>query len=228
MKKLNALSILGLGTLLMSTSAWSAVSIKYADPVPDKGIGYEWTVSMEHAGTTATAEFVRHVGAKSSYEPDNSAPDKGWMHTSDWVALQLKEKTLLTVELTNQRGVQYTTVATDGKVTENTAGIGYFPAFSLYSGWDDTSAETHQFNPMGNFWSTVKFIDFGYIQAAQAIHGNEAVRTLKKQFILPAGQYSINIGGANAAYCDATLPCYSGRHGYRAKFTAEPVPKAVE
>ncbi|MEQ1638846.1 MAG: hypothetical protein ABL903_19475 [Methylococcales bacterium] len=226
MKQINTL--IGLGAILVSTSAFSAATINFADPAPDKGIGYEWTVKMEHAGAVATAEFVRHVGAKSSYEPSNPAPEVGWQHTSDWVALELKEKTLLTVELTNQRGVQYTTIGTDGKAAENTAGIGYFPAFSFYSGWDDTSTEVHTFNPIGNFWSTIKFVDIAYIQQAQAIHGNEATRTIKKQFILPAGQYSVNIGGANALYCETTLPCYNGRHGYRAKFIAEPVPKAVE
>jgi hypothetical protein len=226
MIKMNA--ILGFGALLMSGAAFSAVTINYADPAPDKGIGYEWTITMGHSGTLATAEFVRHVGAKSSFEPANPASEVGWQHTSDWVALDLKEKSLLTIEVTNQRGVQYTTIGSDGKSVETTAGIGLFPAYSLYSGWDDTSTEDHTFNPIGNFWSTVKFIDVVYTQAAQAIHGNEAVKLIKKQFILPAGQYSLNIGGVNNLYCDPTLPCYNGRHGYRARLTAEPVPKAVE
>ncbi|MCX7089141.1 MAG: hypothetical protein NTV00_13955 [Methylococcales bacterium] len=226
MKKCNVLS--GLAALLLSTSAFSAATINYADPVPEKGIGYEWTVDMEHKGVLTTADFVRHVGAKSSFEPSNPAPEVGWQHTSDWVALQLREKSLLTIEVSNQRGVHFTTVGTDGKAVESTAGQGYFPAFSLYSGWDDTSTEVHTFNPVGNFWSTVKFIDAAYIQQAQAIHGGEVVRSIKKQFILPAGKYSINIGGINALYCDTTLPCYNGRHGYRAKLSAEPMPKAVE
>lgn len=226
---MNKLSTLfGIAFVVVSGSAAAAVTIKFADPVPDKGISYEWSVALEHQGTPATAEFVRHVGAKSSYEPANPAPDIGWTHTSDWVALQLAEKSLLTIEISNQRGVNYTTIGTDGKAVENTAGIGYFPAFSLYSGWDSTSTESHAFNPTGNFWSTVKFIDALYLPQAQAIHGNEAVRTIKKQFILPAGQYSLNIGGINALYCDASLPCYTGRHGYKAKLTAEPAPKTIE
>lgn len=226
MKNFNIL--MGLGACLVSVPGFSAVAINYADPAPEKGIGYEWTVTMQHGGVAQTAEFVRHVGAKSSFEPANPAPNIAWQHTTDWVALDLKDKTLLTVELTNQRGVQFTTIGTDGKAVENTAGIGYFPAFSFYSGWDDTSTEDHAFNPVGDFWSTVKYIDSAYIKEAQAIHGNEAVRTIKKQFILPAGQYSLNIGGVNAIYCVSTQPCYNGRHGYRARLTVEPVPQVVQ
>lgn len=225
MNKINTL--MGLGALLLSAPAWSLSTINYADPAPTGGISYEWTVVMEHLGASTTADFVRHVGAKSSFEPANPPPNVGWQHTSDWVALQLKEKSLLTIEVSNQRGVHYTTV-TDGKAVESTAGQGFFPAFSFYSGWDETSTEDHVFNPIGNFWSTIKFIDAEYIRAAQAIHGGETNRTIKKQFILPAGKYSLNIGGINNLYCDASLPCYNGRHGYRAKLTAEAVPKAVE
>ncbi len=219
--------IMCLSSCFASSSVFAAATVTYADPDP-KGISYEWTVDMEHSGSVVTADFVSHVGAKSSYEPANPAPNVGWQHTSDWVAVNLKEKTMLTIEVTNQRGVHYTSVATDGKVTENTAGQGYFPAFSLYSGWDNTSTEDHAFNPVGNFWSTIKYVDSAYLPTEKAIHGGEAVRNIKKTFILPAGQYSLNIGGINALYCDTTLPCYNGRHGYRAKLTAEPVPKIVE
>lgn len=220
-------TFLGLATIIASSAVCATSSVQFADPAPDKGIGYEWSVSLDHTGASATAEFVRHVGAKSSYEPANPAPEVGWQHTSDWVALELKSKSLLTIEVMNQRGVQYTTIS-DGKAVENTAGQGFFPAFSLYSGWDDTSTEDHTFNPIGDFWSTIRFIGADYVKGASAQHGGESMRSIKKQFILPAGNYSLNIGGINAIYCDVAIPCYNGRHGYRAKLTAEPMPTSAE
>jgi len=218
-------AIAGTGALMLSSAAFAASTVSFSDPAPDAGIGYEWTVAMllNPTDTAVTAEFVRHVGAKSSYEPANAAPEIGWQHTSDWVALDLPQETLLTIELNNQRGVQYTTVDAEGKVSQLTAGQGYFPGFAVYKGWDDTSTEIHSFNPLGNFWAAqLDWITAAYDQVGQ--HGSEAKRSAKTRLILPAGHYSINIGGVNALYCTPEQPCYNGRHGYIAKLTAEPVP----
>lgn len=223
MHKITAM-IVGTSALVLSSPAFSqSVSIDFADPHPGAGIGYEWTVKISHANSKAmTAEFIRHVGAKSSYEPAFSSPEIGWNHTSDWVALSLNEDSLLTIEVNNQRGVQYTTVNPEGQVTQHAAGRGHFPGIALYSGYDNTSTESHSFNPLGNFWATqLNWITAGYDQKGQ--HG-DVKRRAKIQAIVPAGLYSLNIGGVNALYCEPQMPCFDGRHGYKATITAEPVP----
>ena len=221
MKKIAAM-LLGCSAMMASASH-AASTVTFADPAPDKGIGYEWNIRMSHGGKApTTAEFVRHVGAKSSYEPTFTPPEIGWHHQSDWVALELVENSLVTIEVRNQRGVHYTEVAQDGKKTESTAGQGYFPGFSVYKGWDDTSTEKHSFNSIGNFWSTIQYITAAYDQ--KGVHGGETKRLATTRLMLPAGKYSINIGGVNALYCLPEQPCFSGRHGYSAKFTAEPIP----
>lgn len=217
-------AMVSMSALMLSSAVFAQnVSIEFADPHPGEGIGYEWSIKMTHPGDRpVTAEFTRHVGAKSSYEPSFSAPNIGWNHTSDWVALQLTKDSLLTIEVNNQRGVQYTTVDQEGKVTQHTAGRGYFPGVVLYEGYDNTSTEEHSFNPLGNFWATqLDWITANYDRIGQ--HG-DAKRSAKIQVIAPAGLYSINIGGANALYCEPQMPCYNGRHGYKATITAEPVP----
>ena len=182
----------------------------YGDPEKG-GIGYEWTVTLEgkhgHAGITGS------VGGKSSYEPQFDAPEIGWTHTSDWVALEMKEKGVLTITVARQGGIYFTKI--DKKTQEKsfvTAGSHLYPAMSIYTGWDSTTAkEKGSFNPQGNFWSTIKFKDVVYSRFGQ--------KSITYRAQLPAGKYSINIGGVNALYCKESDSCFNGLHGYRAKFS---------
>lgn len=199
--------ILGAGAIALSTSAIAGV--EFADPA-EGGIGYEWTVIMPHHGSH---EIVGSTGGKGSFEPSFELPDIGWTHTTDWVALELEEEAILEIEVTRQEGVYEMKVDRQtGEQSYTTSGNMLYPAFSIYNGWDDTTeSEKGSFNPVGNFWSTIGF------KAAQFSEYGETTVIWRSR--MPAGKYSINIGGVNALYCAETDDCYKGAHGYRATFT---------
>ncbi len=189
----NLLSIVT-GVLLGATASQvQAATISPTDPVPSAGISYEWTVEM---GDRDRAELTRHVGAKSWNEPDFPVGLKGWTHTSDWIALELTQATQLTVKITRKANVP---IATGGK-----AGDSLYPAFSLYSGWDETTLpELHQYNTVGDIPWTNKL---SYL-AHQANGG--ATDSIFGTFTLAAGDYSLAIGG------DPPAGALTQREGYR-------------
>ncbi len=186
-----------------------ASSVVFGDP-DGTGIGYEWTIKMSHHGSV---EILGSVGGKSSFEPQFQAPDFGWTHTSDWVALELVADAVLEIKVSRQGGFYEMKVDdTNNSKSYVTAGAELYPALSLYEGWDSTTEkEKGSFNPAGNFWSTIKF------KAAEYSKLGETTITYRTH--LPAGKYSVNIGGVNALYCSETESCYNGLHGYRATFT---------
>lgn len=188
---------------------------------PEKGgIGYEWTVKMPSQGKV---EITGSVGGKSSFEPQFDAPDFGWTHTSDWVALEIKEETILRIKVSRQGGIYELQVDKEDPTKKSyvTAGAHLYPAVSIYDGWDSTTAkEKGSFNPTGNFWSTIQFKDKKYSKWGE--------KTIMYHAILPAGKYSVNIGGVNAMYCKESEACFNGKHGYRATFTTSPVINLVK
>lgn len=212
-------------TLAGPVAPVSAADISFADPVPNVadpscppdvvfsgGMSYEWTVKM---GKHDKASLVRHVGAKSWNEvpPFYTAPETGWTHTSDWIALELTHPAILSIEIKRQEGViiPSATLDANGAVTlnQNVAGNKLYPAFSVYKDWDETSCEDHRYNNADNFWSTITFLG----NKSNKFGRDEVSRKLR----LPAGKYSIAVGGANASFCTLTDACYNGRHGYRVK-----------
>lgn len=220
---------LGLLTLSLGlSSAASAADVQYSDPAPNAndggcyGISYEWTILMNGKDE---ASFVGHVGAKSWNEPPPSyePPLTGWTHTSHWVALRLENPSLVMIEVERQEGVAYST-STGMRTARNQL----VPAFSIYRHWDNTSCdEEHRYDNAGNFdWSTVEYI------ANRPNHSKTG--KVKHTIKLPAGEYSIAIGGDPATLevyppnnCDATADAqcyaYTGRHGYRANIKTFPV-----
>jgi hypothetical protein len=195
--------------------------VRFADPVPDLGISYEFTLQLKRK---EKAGFVWYVGAKSWNEPSNPVGLKGWTHTSNWVAIDLEEPAKLKVTIERQQGVVF-----PGTSGPEVARVGLVPAVSLYAGWDDTSdPEDHTFNNAGNFWSTVQYLG----QAANPKGKSKIVFTTKGR--LPIGKYSLVIGGnplplaSLASYpvpgCDPLVRlcyAYTGSHGYRASIEAK-------
>jgi hypothetical protein len=105
----------------------------------------------------------------------------------------------LTIEIARQANV-------------GTAGNSLYPAFSLYSGWDNEGVEDHQFNTLGN---TAWADGIDYI----GHEGNAGAATaISRSFNLPAGLYSIAIGGNPPT--DVT-----GRQGYLAVLSTAPIPE---
>lgn len=211
-------AILGASAFALSTSA--IADVQFADP-EEGGIGYEWTVSLPHHGS---AEIVGSTGGKGSYEPTFEAPEFGWMHTTDWVALELEGESVLEITVARQEGVYEKTVDRTDPTIQGyaTSGAMLYPALSLYSGWDSTMVEDGSFNPAGNFVdgegnaTTLEFMAVEYSKFGES--------TITYRAVVPAGKYSVNIGGVNALYCSETDACYNGVHGYRATFTASHLP----
>jgi hypothetical protein len=194
---------------LNEMTATETSNVVFGDP-DGTGIGYEWTVRMPHHGSV---EILGSVGGKSSFEPQFQAPDFGWTHTSDWVAVELTADAVLEIEVSRQGGFYEMKVDdTDNSKSYVTAGAELYPAVSIYNGWDSTTEkEKGSFNPAGNFWSTLEFKAAEYSKLGE--------KTIIYRAKLPAGKYSVNIGGVNALYCAETESCYNGVHGYRAKLT---------
>ena len=165
------------------------------------GITYEWQVQMNQEDT---ATFSRSVGAFSWNEPSNPVGLKGWTHTSNWVMLELTNLSSLTLKIERASGIP------NGS---STAGDTLYPAFCLYSGWQNSGTEDHTYNNTGNTdWAD----SLSYL-GSQANGGN--YYSISKSFTLPAGLYSIAIGG-DPLY-DATVR----REGYLATVSTTAVPE---
>lgn len=195
----------------LSSTASSEAHIVINSPGPETGISYEWLATAHHAGS---GSFSGSVGAKSWAEPGQPVGEKGWTHTTDWVALDLNGLTdphWVTVQL--GRG-----------------GTGQlFPAFSLYQGWEtvNSDATNHTFHNTGNIsWATnLTYLDHvanagGPLGTASGV-GSEVVA---KSFFLAPGLYSLVLGGNPSFDLGQT-----GQHGFWATLTVSevPVPAAV-
>lgn len=230
-KSLVAANLLSVGLSALSGVAAAhggGATVVFGDPVPATpevtcaGVSYEWTVQM---GKGSTAGFVRHVGAKSWNEPPPAyePPYTGWTHTSDWVAFELKKPAKVQIQIARQQGVLMPGLATDPAtgdplISYTLAGNRLYPAFSLYKGWEESGCEDHRYNTGGPTpWAPA----LEFVASQPNVHGwNKA--TLVRY--LPAGKYSIAIGGANVSFCAPStdpLSCYNGRHGYRASITTQ-------
>jgi len=177
-----------------------------------RGLYYNWTVNMNGNDTTAGSPITGSVGSLSWNDPINAGEEApgvdlgtGWTHTSNWTALTLTEATNLSV-----------TLAANGS--------SLVPAFSLYSGHQQTDNGTnfgyHVYNNAGNFdWSLVDpqadSSSLNYVGNATA-SGTDS--TISKTFSLGPGVYSLVFGGNPPA---GTL---GAQVGYQATLTTSPVP----
>lgn len=196
-------------TALTSISAGTAVE---KDPVPNKydpatfeplagGIGYTWTVGL---GQIDEAKITGVVGAWSWDEDGTTGTEKGWTHTSNWVALSLSKPSNLTIRL--QRNAEV--VDPFAEVVGTKAGGKLFPALTVYSNWDGDGGDFHTYNNGGKIsWAE----DVTYLAHQEFAEGGK-VAVLKMD--LPAGRYSVAFGGNSPS----TLA--QGRQGYLATFTS--------
>lgn len=173
------------------------------------GIPYGIGLSMDdNASATTTPD---HVGAWSWDEDSFPATAKGWTHTSKWVKLNLTKAARFTLVLESREGVPWPSSADPDRL----AGTNLFPSFSIYRGWDTdagvgTVDQDHTFNNRGNIaWAE----DVTYLDHLD----NSATHTATRSWMLPAGQYTINLGG------NSPVTLAEGRQGYRATFTTAPV-----
>ncbi|MHA3772831.1 PEP-CTERM sorting domain-containing protein [Verrucomicrobiota bacterium sgz303538] len=209
LRLLAAASFLGMGAAHAST-------ITLGDPSPtvydedtfamiDGGVSYWWTVSM---GASDLAQLSGHVGAWSWDEDSSPGTDRGWTHTSHWVALTLTAPTKLTIRLENKGDVPSPSLFDPNAV----AGNNLYPGLTLWSNWDGDGTDYDVYNNRGNVsWAE----DLTYLDHIEGGTGHIIERT----WTLPAGNYSIALGG-NSPSTNA-----EGRQGYLATFTTNAVPE---
>lgn len=182
------------------------------------GIGYEWSITM---GNNDKAAITGSVGASSAYNLSNVAkgPEWAWTHTTDMVALDLKEDAEVTFMVMAQQGISDAALSKDTppKLTYTTAGALLNPAISVFKGWEETGVETSTFNPIGKTsWTN----ELSYI-GINADITNQKMTTYTVK--LTKGKYTLMIGAANnypSNGCkDTDTACYTGNHGYIAKIT---------
>jgi hypothetical protein len=193
------------------------------DPEPiefnEIGIPYAWLIEIDDGEETHID--ADHVGAWSWDEDGFPETARGWTHTSKWIKLDLTEPAALTLTLESQAGVPWPSSSDPNRL----AGTNLYPSFTLYRGWDtdaglmlDTNGVTidqkHNFNNRGNIeWAE----DVQYLDHLE----NSTAHTATRTWILPAGQYSINLGGNSPS----TLA--EGRQGLKATFRTAPAPVAL-
>ena len=177
-----------------------------------RGIAYNWTVNMSDNDTTAgsTPAIAGSLGSLSWNDPINFGDPigTGWTHTSRWTALTLTE-------------------ATDLSITLAANNSSWVPAFSLYSGHQQTdnglNGGYHVYNNAGNFdWSTA---DPGADSSSLNYIGNATASgtdsSITRTFSLGPGQYSLVFGGNPP-------PGTAGAQvAYQATLSTVPVPAAV-
>ena len=200
------------------TTAPAPVTIANAALTPVEfnpvGIPYGWDLTLGADGTAQT--LPDHVGAWSWDEDGFPSTARGWTHTSKWVKLNLTEPALLTLALESLDGVPWPSAEDAGRL----AGSNLFPSFSIYSGWDTDAGLTvnpdgttldqdHTFNNRGNIaWAE----DVTYLDHLD----NGSVHRIARTWSLPAGHYTVNLGGNSPAVVA------EGRQGYRATFGTRP------
>jgi len=198
----------GLGSIPSSVAKASAdstapVSLTYTEPSPI-GIPYRWNVEM-NPGQHANIEYF--VGAKSWWEPTNPPATPGWTHTSNWIALKLDARALVIIDVKPLAGIACTGSLSFACNQQTLVAAGdLYPAVSLYEGIDTTSDQDHVFNPIGNFWSTINYLD--------SKRNKSPNQVLRFQAKLDPGEYTIDVGGANAFFCANGDPCFTGGQGY--------------
>lgn len=189
--------------------AISPGSFGKGDPVPNRvdsetglttgGIGYAWSVTSVGS---LTAVLSGIVGASSWSDPESLAPDEGTTRASSWVALNLQFPSLVTVRLSRASNVPDPL----GLLPGDTGGGDLRPAFTIYSGWQESGADE-------TVYPTRSAIPWAPALSYHSHIGDEGDGLVETTVELPAGKYSIALGGIGAPGFDA------GRQGYEARFT---------
>ncbi len=206
----------GYAATFSTTPAPGAIAGGFVSPVAFSEIGIPYGLKVQLGATGSAVAPPDHVGAWSWDEDSFPATAKGWTHTSKFVQLDLTEAATFTLTLSSATGVPWP--ATDDAA--RLAGTNLFPSFTLYRGWDTDAGVTtnadgttldqdHTFNNRGNIaWAE----DVAYLDHLD----NAAFHRVTRTWDLPAGRYTINLGG------NSPVTLAEGRQGYRATLTTSP------
>jgi len=179
------------------------------DPVPNRfnsetgtttgGISYAWTVSSVG---NLTANLNGIVGASSWSYPAASTPDEGSTRASSWIALRLRLPCLVTIRVSRAANIPDPL----GILPGDLGGGDLRPAFTLYSGWQEAGSDEVAYpNKSAIPWASA----LSYLSHTE----DEGDGIVETSLELPAGDYSIALGGIGAPGFDA------GRQGYEASLS---------
>ena len=226
---------LTIGPTLLFTG-WTFAHLFDIDPNAG-GINYDWTLTHFELGDEFT--LTGYVGSCSFRDPaladqpmlgdqDLPAEQRGWTHTSDWLALEVADRSAITI--THERGESFEFLDFSGN--SQTAHEELVPAFAIYEGWDndksayedvffgfppppEKSDDWHVFNNSGNMlWAE----DLNFLTNAEDTLGTGS---LTRTYILDPGEYSIVLSGFVGP--DGTVQSES----YQTHLTAAPVASTV-
>lgn len=219
MRTLPLYTTVALGLWLGGVAPSHAATVTLNPADLQTGLGYEWKVVM---GDNDSATYTGSVGAKSWAEPSNPVDTPGWVHTSDWTALDLT-------------GVSGPTVLTLQLGRGATGSL--FPAFSLYSGWETIvdDLNLHEFNNTGNLdWKdritnppTPMPSNLTYLDHTANVGGpfgnviGTGVDSVSESWELAPGLYTLVYGG-NPGWVPPLGQ--TGNHTFSATLTTAPVP----
>lgn len=211
--------ILTAAATLVATPSFAAIvqGDKTVNNGPGLGIGYSWTAVMD---ASETGVAFGHVGAWSWDEDGNPSTARGWTHTSHWMALELTEPAYVTILMEKRENVPMPSVQDPNRV----AGFNLFPGMSIYQGWEIANVDEdangvidaadgpgHTYNNAGDLeWSD----ETDFLTAVPGGAGSAISWT----GLLPAGQYSIAMGG------NSPSTAAEGRQGYQTTVTTVPEP----
>ena len=189
--------------------AISPGSFGKGDPVPNGfdseagvttgGISYAWTGSSVG---NLTANLSGIVGASSWSDPEASSLADGTTRACSWVALRLRVPSLVTLRVSRSPNIPDPL----GLLPGDTGGGDLRPAFTIYSGWQESGADATSYPNQDDIpWAPA----LRYLSHVE----DEGDGTVETSVTLPPGNYSIAIGGIGAPGFDA------GRQGYEANFS---------
>lgn len=213
-------TLAALSAAFLTVAALSASHASTLLALPSGGISYNHAISL---GGTDSGTLAGGVGQWSWQDPavsDAQVPNGGWGHTSHWIAITLTQNAVLEINLARNANVP---ALPSGFLPSDNL----FPSFTLWQNWDTDAAPAdfydpamqnqpgnyHVYNNSGNvLWAE----DLSYLSH----HRNTGAETsVTSSFALPAGNYTLVVGGlANAAVG-------ASRQGYAATLSTAPIPE---
>lgn len=169
------------------------------DEIPEGLEGYTHYLSLNPTDTSA-APIVGTVGSWS-WEDSRLGDDVFWRHQADWIAFNLSAPANVRFEFRRHE---------EGNNSK------FFPSFTLYEGFNNTAEGAHfgantgdlQWEPDSNLLTYVMH------------HDNATMGEMNETMQLPAGHYTLLLGGNAVAEAQTVNVNYAG------SVTASPIPES--
>lgn len=204
---------LALALAACSLSAAAQAAVISGDPAPtinddfgtqiEGGVPYRWQVIL---GSEETGLTSGRVSAWSWDEDNQPSTERGWTHNATWIAVTVLVDTWLSIRVENKGDVP-----TGGSDPEY-YGNNLYPGMTLYTGQDHDGGADHFFNNRGSIVWAEDILYFGHVE-------NSLEHVITQYWYLPAGAYSLVIGG-NSPAINA-----EPSQGYQATFATTNVPE---